>query len=176
MAHVDNTPQSALSEIPAETMTQIVQNVDRLRKMPKVKTDQELIDRIDTYFSLCAESGVRPGVESLALSIGISRQQLWRWKNGQECSGTRAEIIQKAMQAMAVAWEQMTMKGQINPVTAIFLGKNWYAYSDSYRFETDQLEHDNGTQSTPEEIRQRYADAVRPPIPPELLESDVEFD
>lgn len=174
MGHANNTPQSALSEIPAETMTQIVESMNHLRKLPKVQTDQELMQRIDYYFSYCIESQCRPGVESLALACGISRIELWRWKNGQNCSKARSEIVQKALQILSASWEQMLERGQINPVSGIFLAKNWFGYADSYNFTNDQQEHDTGVQSSPEEIMEKYRDAVRPPMPD--LEDAPEFD
>lgn len=176
MPHVDNTPQGTLSAVPPETMAQIVQSMNHLRKLPKVQNDQELMQRIDYYFSYCIETGCRPGVESLALACGVSRTEMWRWKNGQNCSPARSEIIQKALQILSASWEQMLERGQINPVSGIFLAKNWFGYADSYRFESDQPERDIVPQSTPEEIAARYADAVKPQIPPELLAPDVEFD
>lgn len=173
MPRANNTPQAALTEVPAETMTQIVESMNHLRKLPKVRTDQELMERIDYYFAYCVESGCRPGVESLALACGISRTELWRWKNGANCSTARAQIVQKALQILSASWEQMLERGQINPVSGIFLAKNWFGYADSYNFTNDQTEPDNGTQSTPEEIAARYADAVRPELP-DLSEPDFD--
>ena len=80
-------------------------------------------DRIAWYFNHCIEDDIKPTVGGLCNSLGIARQTLNEWKNGNNRNGTHMDIIKKAYEMLDELWEHYMMNGKINPVTGIYLGK-----------------------------------------------------
>ena len=100
------------------------------------RDEAELSERIKAYFQWCEVSGNLPGIEALSLALGISRITFWRWCNGKtEQSPEWRRICENAKQYIVTALETAAARGEINPVYAIFLLKN-YGYSDREDFET----------------------------------------
>lgn len=135
MSKNTNLPQENLNNIPAEKVRKMLSELSELRKLPKVQTDAECQQRIDQYFQFCEERGLRPGVEGLSLSLGVSRQTLWSWKNGCKCSERRTELIQSATQFITMFIEQAFLSGNLNPVSGIFLMKAWAGWQDANSIE-----------------------------------------
>ena len=124
-----------LDAVPKEKSQMITNNLMELNKMGKPETNSELIDRIEQYFEFCSRSSMRPGVESMCLALHISRTTLFRWANGEDCDPERQKIIVNAKQMLAAYLEQASLSGAINPVSSIFLMKNWLSYKDVISFE-----------------------------------------
>ena len=131
----NNYPQSNIDSMNPEKVQRIVNSLRELHDMGRPKTDQETERRIEDYFSLCEQSGLRPGVESLCLALHVSRTTLFRWCNGDDCSPYKQELIQSAKAFIAAFIEQALVSGQINPVSGIFLMKNWLNYKDKISIE-----------------------------------------
>ena len=51
-------------------------------RQEKVKSDEELAERLDSYFKRCAENGQVPTVEEMCLSTGYSYSTCWDWETG----------------------------------------------------------------------------------------------
>lgn len=102
----------------------------------KPQTTEELKQRIDDYFLFCGTKNFRPGVESLSLSLGISRVTFWAWTN-EGCGKPKEwiEICQLAKQKILSFTEAAALSGKLNPATSIFLLKNLGGYKDSVSFE-----------------------------------------
>lgn len=102
-----------------------------------LNSDEAVKNRIQEYFQYCVEHDVKPGVEGMAMAIGVDRRTLWDWENGisRNKTSTRADIIKKAKQFLALYLENLAQSGKINPVTAIFLLKNHFGYSDKQEIE-----------------------------------------
>lgn len=130
MARSNNTPQRVLEAIPPAAVTEMVNSLIELRNLGKPKTDAEVAERCDQYFRFCANSSLRPGIEGLALSLGVDRVTIWRWSQGIGCSQERAEIVAAARQAVITYIEAAQLSGKLNPVSSIFLLKNWANYTD----------------------------------------------
>ncbi len=112
-----------------------------IMQLPKIDvTDpQQLGDRLAEYFRLCADNDMKPGVEAMALAFRLDRRRLWEIANDvpgrntsmpEECR----DIIKMAYSSLAVLWESYSTGGKINPVTAIFLGKNHFGYQDKQEY------------------------------------------
>lgn len=132
-------------------------------------------ERISCYFDFCAERQMRPGVEGMALALGVTRQTILNWRHGIGSSQQRQNDVQQAYQLISASLEQMGLQGKISPPSYIWLSKNWQGYTDCIRIEADTTQ-EKGVMSTPEEIAARYADAKKPELPPELLEPEPDFD
>lgn len=124
-------PQTALEAVSPEAVQKIVTSLKQLHDLGRPTTDEELAERIDQYFQFCEHSSVRPGVESLCLSIHIARQTLLNWANGQGCSERRQQIAQSARSFLAAYLEQLTLQGRLNPASSCFMFKNWFNYHDN---------------------------------------------
>jgi len=105
-------------------------------KMPKVMSDEELVDRIDWYFKRCAERGIKPTVEELCMATGYTRNTIWEWEKG--TSGgiglNCGDIVKKAKGFMANFDAKMVNEGKLNPVTYIFRSKNYYGMKDQQEY------------------------------------------
>ena len=71
---------------------------------------------------------MRPGVETLALAIGVSRQTVFLWCKGVNCDAERTEIMEDARAVINGFMEQCILSGKINPASGIFLMKNWKSF------------------------------------------------
>lgn len=131
----NNFPQAELDGIEPGTVRELVHSLKQLHDMGRPRTDVEVKERIDEYFSFCERSGVRPGIESLCLSLHISRTTLFRWSHGQDCSEYRQELIQTAKSFIGSFLEQALLCGKISPPSGIFLAKNWLNYRDTISLE-----------------------------------------
>ena len=131
----NNYPQSGLDDVPPAQVREIVSSLRQLHDLGKPQSDAETEERINAYFEFCERSSIRPGIESLCLSLHISRTTLFRWNNGQDCSERRKELIQTAKSFITACLEQYFLSGKINPATGIFLAKNWMGYRDTISLE-----------------------------------------
>lgn len=101
------------------------------------------------YFNICHADGQPPTASGLALSLGVSREELIKWVNGQNKMPNR-EVVAKYF-ALLETYDEIAMKsGEIPPLNAIFLAKNNYGYKD--RVEIGRVEEE----MTDEEIERRY--------------------
>lgn len=124
-------PETQIDNVQPEQVQEIVSSLRQLHDRGKPESDEEVRQRIDDYFAFCEESSIRPGIESLSLSLHISRQSLYRWSNGEDCSAERAEMIQSAKAFISAYIEQAMLSGKISPPSGIFLMKNWLGYKDT---------------------------------------------
>lgn len=135
MSKVVNYPSKQPDLVAPDVISEITENLIDLRNQPRPRTNAEIKQRIDWYFEFCRQRGMRPGIESLALALGISRATLYNWSQGSGCDSERQEIIQNAKMMLAAMLENLSMSGKLNPATSIFLYKNWLGYRDNISFE-----------------------------------------
>lgn len=128
-------PQGQIDDMEPSTVTKIVSSLKELHDKGKPQTDAEIKQRIDEYFSFCQQSSIRPGIESLCLSLHISRTTLFNWNNGIGCSEKCQELIQSAKALVGAFIEQAVLGGKISPPSGIFLMKNWLNYRDTISLE-----------------------------------------
>ena len=103
---------------------------------PKPETTAELKQRIHDYFAFCADKKMKPGIESLALSLGVSRVSFWKWCSD-DC-GKEPEWIDAcrlARQSVLAFIENAAQSGHLSPPISIFLMKNLGNYKDTVSFE-----------------------------------------
>ena len=134
---VSNYPANQLNNLPAGVCSETISCLRDLADKGKPQTITELKQRIDDYFQFCAEHDVRCGIESLCLSLGITRTTLFNWCNGNGCDAAWTEVCQYAKQFIVTFIEQVSMSGRLNPATSIFLLKNVGGYKDTISFEED---------------------------------------
>lgn len=155
----NNYPSQQLSDLSNEFVRETVQSLSELNELGKPETDQEVQERIDQYFQFCAQSGVRPGIESLCLSLHISRTTLFNWIRGYGCSPERKQIAERAKSFIGAFLEQSVLRGKISPPAGIFVMKNWLGYKDTISLEeiaTAKEDHHRPSRSI-EEIKAEFA-------------------
>ena len=95
-----------------------------------ISDPEQVKERIGMYFQHCVDNDRRPQIVGLCNWLGISRQTLMEWKNGEVRSATHGDIVKKAYDVMEEMWTDYMQYGKISPPTGIFLAKNWYGYKD----------------------------------------------
>ena len=98
----------------------------------KVKNDEELCDRLNWFFSQCAETQQVPNVEKMANAIGYHRSTLFDWETGVQrgFSPATKDIIKQAKQILASIDAELAQDGKIQPVVYLFRSKNFYGMKD----------------------------------------------
>lgn len=120
--------------------------------------------RLEDYFKLYAKHDMKPTVAGMAMALGMNRRTLIAIVNDYATGGAGyktalpqdvALVIKKAYFLLENLWENYSTNGKINPVTAIFLGKNNFGYQDKTEYVlTPNTQQDNDYD--PDSIRQRY--------------------
>ena len=95
-----------------------------------ISDPKQVEQRIGEYFKYCADNDRRPQVVGLCNWLGISRQTLNEWKNGDVRTATHGDIIKKAYGMLEEMWIDYMQTGKVSPPTGIFLSKNWFNYRD----------------------------------------------
>lgn len=85
-------------------------------------------ERIMWYFENCMTNDMKPAVSGLCNALGIHRDTLNEWKNGNQRKSTHSDIIKKAYNILDELWEHYMLNGKINPVTGIYLGKVMFGH------------------------------------------------
>lgn len=139
-----NFPANKVNELDGQSyIGSSLHDLVQLRDMGIPKTDFELTDRITQYFNFCIETNRRPGIEGLSLALGTSRQNFWKWCNG---DGSKSQEWRnqclKARQTILAFIECVTMDGRLNPATSIFILKNWGGYQDCSNITIEQNQND----------------------------------
>ena len=152
-----NFPQQQINTMVENNPTFVrdtVNNLLELRSKGKPQNVEELKTRIDEYFRFCADSGFRPALESLSLSLGVSRITFWQWRNGSRGSEWQ-EVCESAAQMIITFLEACMMSGKINPVSSIFLLKNIAGYSDAQTLEIRKTDTMHDVQMSIKDIASR---------------------
>ena len=95
-----------------------------------ISDPKQVEDRLKWYFNHCAEDDMKPTVNGMCNSLGIHRDTLCDWKNGDNRAATHQPIIREAYKRLEEMWENYMVNGKINPVSGIFLGKVMFGYQD----------------------------------------------
>lgn len=97
-----------------------------------VKSDEELCDRLNWFFTQCAETQQLPNVEKMANCLGYHRNTLNDWELGNSggFSPATAGIIKKAKQILASIDAELAQEGKTQPVVYMFRAKNFYGMRD----------------------------------------------
>jgi transcriptional regulator with XRE-family HTH domain len=129
--------------------------------LPRVKSDEELAQRIGDYFNRCARTGEKPTVEQMAQCTGYSLATVWDWENGRNngFSTSTSEIIKKSKDFLKVFDAKLLMEGALNPVSYIFRAKNYYGMKDVQDY---ILTPNNplGSDSDPATLAEKYQQAL----------------
>lgn len=127
--------------IPPDDRGRIVQHNLQLMRLGKLKDRndaEEVRERAETYFSLCAENQIMPTVAGFALALGIDRTTLWLWMDNRTGVIKNPEVLDalKMIYSMInTQYEELLTEGKMIPVGAFFLLQN----NHGYRNQTDHV-------------------------------------
>lgn len=151
-----NFPTNQLNNIPADTIKALNLELMQIADSRPIESDEDFDNRIERYLKFCCDTGMRFGIETLALCCGTTRQSINNWANGLYCSKHRQQSAIAIKQIIIASLESLTMQGKINPASSIFYLKNWANYRDSIDINSDTPKRLDDIQSI-EEIQERYA-------------------
>ena len=137
-----------------EEIKNILSNSLYWRGRPRVHTDEECADRLNEFFSHCAETGEIPTVEKMCLALGCTRMAIWYWEHGTQ-GEARQEMIQMAKEILASIDAELVSRGKIPQITYIFRAKNYFGLSDKTEVVVTPNNTLESTMSS-DELRQRY--------------------
>src|SRR5574344_1310263 len=145
-----------------EDVSRILGNCLKWYKLDKVKTMDELNQRLAYFFTECFSTGEIPTVEKMCLAIGYDRQTVWRWETGEvvsELGSAACDVIKKAKSFLATFESEMVTEGKINPVVYIFRAKNFFGMKDvqDYILTPNQP---LGQDGDPAQMAQKYQSAL----------------
>ena len=105
-------------------------------KKPKVKSDDELVERLHDYFTHCATTGQVPTVEEMAMSTGYSISTVWDWEVGRNkgFSPETSDIIKKAKDVLKTFDAKLVISGKLNFLAYCFRAKNYYGMVDKAEY------------------------------------------
>lgn len=95
-----------------------------------ISDPEQVSNRLGEYFRYCMDNDRKPQVVGMCNWLGISRNTLNTWKNGEYRNGTHSDVIRKAYDLLEEIWIDYMQNGKINPATGIFLAKNFWNYKD----------------------------------------------
>lgn len=129
--------------------------------LPKINTDdaEAIVRRTTEYFAICVEQNIKPNSAGLALSLGISRSTLFKWRDGKTKKPVEVvDALVQAMNLLTALHEDNMQEGRMNPVTGIFLAKANYGFKDNPEFNEGGPEPLFGRELTPEQLISEYSD------------------
>lgn len=156
----ENFPGTIPSDTKAEDIKRIMKECLMFYDRPIVKSDEECRERLEWFFSTCAETGQLPTVEKMVQALGCVKSTAWEWEQGVHCGPYRANLIKKAKEFIASFESAMVTEGKINPVVYIFRAKNYFGMKDQQDIVV-KPEQPLGDYQNPEELQKRIeADVV----------------
>ncbi len=124
-----------------------------------VKSDEELCERINYFFSECEKTQQLPTIEKMCLAIGYDRTTIFDWESGRRggFSSITADIIKKAKHILAGIDAELAQEGKIQPVVYMFRSKNFYGMADKQELVVTP-NNPLGDSADPSTIAQKYAE------------------
>ena len=132
--------------------------LDLLDKKP-IQTPEECAERLNQFFTKCAEKGQLATIESMALELGLTNQQVSDWIRDKTKGEVIALMLQKAKQIIAAQDAELAMRNRINSILYIFRSKNFYGMVDKREIINNRPENELDKKSKAE-LEDRYADII----------------
>ena len=155
-------PDSTAQPDPGDN-TKYINHSLKLSELPKcsMQNTEQVRQRINDYFRICADDDMKPSVAGLALALDIDRTYLWEIREGRKGKNPDvANLLKKAMKILDLQMVDYMQNGKINPVSGIFLMKNNFGYADKQEVVvTPQSPLGDAAKDT-KALEQQYIDSV----------------
>ena len=104
----------------------------KLKSLPKIDRTNavQVRDRTVEYLKACVDDGIKPNLTGYALSLGTDRRGLESLFSSRSVDKATQDELDAGVAMIENIMLELMMDQKINPVTAIFLLKNHFAYSD----------------------------------------------
>ena len=104
----------------------------KLKSLPKIDRTNavQVRDRTVEYLKACVDDGIKPNLTGYALSLGTDRRGLDSLFSSRSVDKATQDELDAGVAMIENIMLELMMDQKINPVTAIFLLKNHFAYSD----------------------------------------------
>jgi hypothetical protein len=141
-----------------ERVTAFVQyHVDMLKMRQGVdkKNVPDLYARFINYLEYCAEHGILPNNMNAYFAIGVTKQDISLWKNGQGGTPEHRKFAEDLSQFFASIHEQAGGEALVNPILSIYWSKAHDNLTDQPKVEvtvTDPL----GERASSAELAKKY--------------------
>lgn len=96
--------------------------------------DEQLRESIAEMFDYCAQEELKPTLPILQLWLGISRTQLWEWRNKPEKHGEKTNILNDAVLIMEAFLQSNIDK---YPTGSIFLLKTTHGHIETSKLDVN---------------------------------------
>lgn len=124
-----------------------------------INDEEEVRDRVAWYLNWCVANQLRPLIEGVAMSLGISVRAFRNWQVGEVSAKWKTDIAVKVKTLINLLLTDLAVNNKIHPTAWIFYGKNWFDM-------VDKIEHvtsgDNplGQLQSIDDIKSRIVEAV----------------
>lgn len=142
-----------------EKETEIKQSLEsalRFYKAVPVTDEEQLEQRILTYFATCYKYGDNPTIEGLRLALGWSKQKYEKVLAGDYTSYMQ-NMTNKARDIIQAYDADLLMRGKINVAGYIFRAKNYYGMVDKIEHTITNISPLDDVKS-PEELLEFFPD------------------
>lgn len=155
-------------------VSQLIGEILTEYRKDKVKSDEELTERLDDYFRRCADRGQTPTVEEMSLSTGWSIQTVrdWQYGTNKGFSPQTSAIIKKAKDFMQAFDAKLVIAGKMNFLAYCFRAKNYYGMKDQQDLAFIQP-NPLGEAKSPEELRRKYLEDVYGADADKIIDAEV---
>lgn len=129
--------------------------------MAPCKTEEDVAERLNMFFSRIMETGEVPTMERLALALGTTTDTVLSWIDGRrQANPAIIAMVTKARQMLADMESACAATGDMPQVIYIFRSKNYYGMRDV----VEQVVHkpDDSEELTEEQIVSKYGQLVQP--------------
>ena len=96
---------------------------------PAFNNIDDLKNDVKEFLELCERTTTIPTVMGLATWLGVNRDTLYAHANNS--NSPYSVVIKNFIDLCHMSLENGTVDGKVNPVTYIFMGKNYFGLSDS---------------------------------------------
>jgi len=96
---------------------------------PAFSSVEELNKDISGYLDLCYDTATIPTVMGLATWLGVSRDTIYA--HARDSRSPFSYSVKNFIDVCHLSLENGAVDGKVNPVTYIFMGKNYFGLSDS---------------------------------------------
>lgn len=157
----DNFPSSRAGLIQTEEDRQFVSTllseVLTEYNRPRVKSNEELTERLADYFDRCATTGQVPTVEEMCMCTGYGYSYIHDIETGRRkgFSPDTADIIKKAKNFLMTFDAKLAVSGKMNFLAYCFRAKNYYGMVDKQEHVITPTVQDE-TQYNEQDILKRY--------------------
>lgn len=144
----------------APMRSHVLSQIMKWYKLPRVQSEEELKERLELFFETCIETGEYPTVEKMSLAIGITTQEIGRYRRGERLSSERfIWLLDRAYEAIHAVEAQMASERATDATVYIFRSKNYFGMTNEVNVNyiaDDRL----GRAKTDKELEELYEETI----------------